>query len=73
MTVKEDLHRLVEELPASQFDEARQRLEDLRDSSTTVDDEPLTEEDRASVERGMQDIRAGRVKTLDQYERERGL
>ena len=70
MMVKEELHRLVDELPEEQ---ARQLLEELRYASAAVDDEPLSKEDLASVERGMEDVRAGRVKSLGQYERERGL
>ena len=38
-----------------------------------VDDEPLTAEDVESVWRGLEDLREGRTKTLEQYERERGL
>lgn len=53
--------------------EAQEILEQLRYDSAAVDDEPWREEDLASIERGVQDIRAGRVKSLDQYERERGL
>lgn len=70
MTVKEEIHRLVDELPEGQ---AQRVLEDLRYASAEVDDEPLTAEDLASIDRGMEDVRAGRVKSLDQYERERGL
>ncbi len=70
MTAKEELHQLVEEMPEQR---ARELLEELRDTCASVDDEPLSEEDVASIERGMEDVRAGRVKPLDQYERERGL
>ena len=70
MTAKEELHRLVEEMPEQR---ARELLEELRDASPSADDEPLSEEDIASIERGMEDVRAGRVKPLDQCERERGL
>jgi hypothetical protein len=73
MTAKEGLHKLVDELRESQLAEARQLLEALRDSAVGVDDEPLTEEDLASIERGLADVRAGRVKSLEDYERERGL
>ena len=73
MTAKEGLHKLVDELRESQLAEARQLLEALRDSAVGVDDEPLTEEDLASIERGLADVRAGRVKSLEDYERERVL
>ena len=72
MTVKEELHKLVDELPEDQADLARQLIEDLRNAADT-DGEPLDSEARASLDRGLADIAAGRVKPLDQYERERGL
>ncbi len=70
MTAKQEIHSLVEEMSESQ---AQELLEQLRYDSAAADDEPLTEEDLASIERGARDIRAGRVKSLDQHERERGL
>ena len=45
-------------------------MEDLR--QTEVDDEPLTEDDLAAIERGEEDVRLGRVKSFEQYEQERG-
>jgi hypothetical protein len=63
MTVKEELHRLVDQLP---------EIEDLR-AAAEADDEPLDPETLESLDRGLADIRAGRVKPLEQYERERGL
>ena len=71
MTAKEELHRLVEELPEVGLDEARQFLKRL--SELEPDDEPLDAEALASLDRGLADIRAGRVKVLREYERERGL
>ncbi|MBE3562246.1 MAG: helix-turn-helix domain-containing protein [Hydrogenibacillus schlegelii] len=38
-----------------------------------VDDEPLSAEDWAAIRRGLEDIRAGRIISLEQYERERGF
>ena len=60
MTVKEELHRLVDELPESHSEELRRFLEDLR--QTEIDDEPLTEDDLAAIERGEEDVRLGRAK-----------
>ncbi len=37
------------------------------------DEEPLSPEDLEAVRRGIEDLKAGRVKTLEQYEAERGL
>ena len=72
MTTKEALHQLVEELPEDQADLARHLLEDLRHAS---DDggPPLDAETLASLDRGLADISEGRVKSLDEYERERGV
>ena len=70
MTVKEELHRLVDELPESHSEELRRFMEDLRQPE--VDDEPLTEDDLAAIERGEEDVRLGRVKSREQYEQERG-
>ncbi|MBI3693735.1 MAG: hypothetical protein HY238_02685 [Acidobacteria bacterium] len=72
MTTKEVLHRMVDELPDDQAELARQILEDLRDAAD-AGGEPLDAEALASLHRGLADIQAGRVKPLEQYERERGL
>jgi len=72
MTTKEALHRLVEELPEEQTELARHLLEDLRHASDD-DGPPLDAEALASLDRGLADMASGRVKTLDEYERERGL
>ena len=71
MTAKEELHRLVDELPEVRLDEARQFLKRL--GELEPDDEPLDAECLTSLDRGLADIRAGRVKALREYERERGL
>jgi len=72
MTAKEALHHLVDELPDEQAELARQWLEDLRHAA---DEEgpPLDAETLTSLDRGLADISAGRVKPLDEYKRERGL
>ena len=72
MTNKEALHSLVDQLPEDQAELALYLLEDLRDASDPHG-APLDEESLASVDRGLSDIAAGRVKSLDEYERERGL
>jgi predicted transcriptional regulator len=72
MTTKEALHHLVDELPEDQAELARVLLEDLRNAADagglSLDEETLT-----SLDRGLADIAAGRVKPLDEYKRERGL
>ena len=72
MTTKEALHHLVDELPEDQTELARVLLEDLRDAAD-VEGPPLDAETAASLDRGLADIAAGRVKPLDEYKRERGL
>jgi predicted transcriptional regulator len=72
MTTREALHRLVDELPEDQAELARGWLQDLHDAA---DDEgpPLGADALASLDRGLADLAAGRVKPLAEYERERGL
>jgi len=47
-------------------------LEDLRDAADS-DGPPLDDEALVSLDRGLADIAAGRVKSLDAYKREHGL
>jgi hypothetical protein len=72
MTTRETLHLLVDQLPDEQADLACEWLEDLRDASD-VGGPPLDAATMASLGRGLADVVDGRVKPLDQYERERGL
>jgi len=72
MTTKDALHHLVDELPEDQTELARVLLEDLRDAAD-VEGPPLDTETLASLDRGLADIAAGRVKPLNEYRRERGL
>lgn len=72
MTAKEELHRLVDELADHQAGLARQLLTDLKNAADE-DGEPLSAEALQSLDRGLDDIQAGRVKPLEQYERERKL
>ena len=72
MTTRETLHQLVDQLPEDQADLARVLLEDLRDAAD-ADGPPLDGETLDSLDRGLADLKARRVKPLDQYERERGL
>jgi hypothetical protein len=72
MTVKEELHRLVDELADHEADLARQLLTDLKNAADE-DGEPLSPEALESLDRGLDDIQTGRVKPLEQYERDRKL
>ena len=72
MTTREALHELIEQLPDEQAEVARTWLEDLRDASDE-DGPPLDAGALAALDRGLGDVAAGRVKPLEQYERERNL
>jgi hypothetical protein len=72
MTTRETLHQLVDQLQDEQAELARVWLEDLRDAAD-ADGPPLDAVTMASLDRGLADVLEGRVKPLDQYERERGL
>ena len=72
MTTREALHQLVDDLPDDQAELARMWLEDLRCASDE-DGPPPDSERLASIDRGIADVAAGRVKSLEEYENERGL
>jgi len=72
MTTREALHHLVDELPEEQAELARVWLEDLRHAADE-DGPPLDAEALASLDRGLADVAAGRTKSIDEYECERGL
>jgi len=72
MTTREALHELIEQLPDEQAEVARKWIEDLRDASDE-DGPPLDAETLVALDRGLADVTAGRVKPLEQYERERNL
>jgi hypothetical protein len=59
-------------IPDEQADLACSMLEDLR-SAADADGPPLDAETLASLDRGLADISAGRVKALSEYERDRPL
>ena len=74
MTTKETLVRLVDELPKSQFVAARRYLEYFRDTSDPVlrkllnaplDDEELTQDDKAALRDARQDLKRGTLASLD--------
>ncbi len=72
MTTREALHQLVDQLPEAQAELAQVWLQDLRDAADD-DGPPLDATALASLDRGLADLAAGRVKPLAEYERERGL
>lgn len=68
MTVRENVHQIVDTLPD-------ERLEDVLDylAELSEPDEPLSEETRAAIEEGLNDISNCRTITLEEYRRTRGL
>jgi hypothetical protein len=82
MTIKDELYRLVDELPEKEWHAAKRFLEYLRNLGDPVlqalmeapyDDEPETEEERAAVAEAQGDFEAGRVVTHEELKREFGL
>jgi len=63
MTVKEELHQLVEQLPERSLMEVRQFIDDLR-SAVDGDEENLDAESLESLDRGLTDMASGRVKRI---------
>jgi hypothetical protein len=77
MTTKQDLHRLIDELPESAVAEAARLLAALRAEEDPVlrafleapeDDEPETEEERAAVEEARAEIVRGEVVPWEEVE-----
>ena len=66
VTVKEELHLLIDGLTDEQ---ASDLLEDLR-GAADVDGPPLDEETLASLDRGFTDIASNRMISLEDFERE---
>jgi CO dehydrogenase/acetyl-CoA synthase beta subunit len=82
MTIKDELHRLVDELPESESHAAKRFLEYLRNMGDPVlramleapeDDEPETAEERAAVAEAQEDFKAGRMVSHQELKREFGL
>ena len=69
MTVKDDLHHLVDELDEAAADELLEYAQWL----AAEEDEPLTEEEVARVEAGEAEIRRGDYVGLDDMKRRLGL
>jgi hypothetical protein len=72
MTTKEVLYDLVDELSEEQAGFAQFLLGDLRDAADKGGDPPDLET-LASLDRGLADMAAGRLTSLEEYERKRGL
>jgi len=68
MTVREDVHQLIDTLPEDRLADVRDYIAELRDEDTTLS--PAT---TAAIEEGLDDIRNGRTISLADYRRTRGL
>jgi len=67
MTVRENVHQLVDTLPEDRLADAIDYLADLNDT------DEVSPETKAALEEGLEDIRAGRTITIEEYRRTRGL
>ena len=72
MTAKETLHDLVDRPHDDQAERVRICTEDLADA-VDAEGPSLDAAALASLDRGLADVSAGRVKSIGQYERERGM
>ena len=72
MATREALHQVVDGLADDQAELALVWLEDLRYASDEDGPSPDSET-LVSLDRGIADIAAGRVKSLEEYKHERGL
>ena len=68
MTVRENVHQIVDTPPDEQLDDVLDYLAELSEP-----DEPLGAETRAAIEDGLEDIRNGRTIALEEYQRTRCL
>jgi predicted transcriptional regulator len=67
MTVRENVHQLVDTLPDERLADVLDYLADLNDT------DEVGAETKAAVEEGLEDIRAGRTITIEEYRRTRDL
>jgi hypothetical protein len=68
MTVRENVHQIVDALPEERLDDVLEYLAEMSEP-----DDPLSAETRAAIEEGLNDIRNGRSITLEEYRQKRGL
>ncbi|MDP2728001.1 MAG: hypothetical protein Q8P59_10730 [Dehalococcoidia bacterium] len=82
MITKEELHKLVEDLPQGEMEAARRYLQYLRDLGDPLlrmlmqapfDDELEDDEERAAIAEARREIAAGQVVSHEDIRREFGL
>jgi hypothetical protein len=67
MTVRENVHQLVDTLPEDRLVDVLDFLAELNDTGE------VSAETQAAIEEGLEDVRNGRTITLEEYRRTRGL
>jgi len=67
MTVRENVHQLVDTLPEDRLADVLDFLAELNDTGE------VSAETRAAIEEGLEDVRNDRTITLEEYRRTRGL
>jgi predicted transcriptional regulator len=67
MTVRENVHQLVDTLPEDRLADVLDYLAELNDT------DEIGAETKAAIQEGLDDIRNGRSITLEEYRRTRGL
>ena len=67
MTVRENVHQLVDTLPEDRLADVLDYLAELYDTGQ------ISAETEAAIQEGLDDIRNGRTITLDEYRQTRGL
>lgn len=68
MTVRENVHQLVDTVPEERLADVLDYLAELQDG-----EESLSAETEAAIEEGLDDLRHGRTVTLEEYRRTRGV
>jgi len=71
MTVRGELHTIVDELPEEELLELRQIVDDLQ--TGTEAEETVSAESLAAIQEGLEDIQAGRTVSWEQVKNENGL
>jgi predicted transcriptional regulator len=67
VTVRENVHQLVDTLPEDRLADVLDYLADLNDT------DDVSAETEAAIEEGLEDIRAGRTIPIEEYRRTRSL
>jgi predicted transcriptional regulator len=71
MTVREELHRIVDELPDEELIELRQIVNELK--TGTEGEEAVSAESLAAIQEGLEDIKAGRTVSWERVKDENRL